>query len=84
MAPVTREQALAAGREVSDLVALVVDSTPNKEQIGQFVSEGFQVVQAVGAIGIPQEHKAAVALNIAEGVLNGINTKVAEFMLPAG
>jgi len=82
-ATVTRESAMKAGRELSDLAALAVDQTPNKEQLGEFVSESFQAVQAVAAIGIPKEHKAAVMTNIAEGFLNGLNTKVAEFQLPA-
>jgi hypothetical protein len=77
---VTKATVKAAGQEIGDLVSLLLDDVSNKEQIVQFATEGFQAVQALAAIGIPTEHKQAVATNLVEAILARLDEKV--FVLP--
>lgn len=65
-----------AGKELGDLVRLVVDDVSNTRQIAQFMAEGLEAVKAIAAIGIPAEHKAAVASHIAEQILKSLNESV--------
>ena len=77
---VTKASVKAAGQEIGDLVALLLDDISNKEQVVQFATEGFQAVQAVAAVGIPASDRQAVATNLVEAVLARLNEKV--FILP--
>jgi len=73
---VTKETVEKAGQEIGDLVVLVLDDVSNREQLAQFTVEGFQAVQAVAGIGIPTEHKAAVASHLLEKILARVNERV--------
>jgi len=80
---VTRDQAVLAGREVADLIALIVDKTPNRQQLQEFFAEGFQAVNAVASVAIPSGgQRAAVISHIAEGILSRLNESVAALKLP--
>ncbi len=83
---ITREQALNAGRELSDLVGLVIDQVPNSQQLGDFFKEGTEASRTIIGIArteIPEGKKPAVGTNIVEGFLNGMNTRVEQFILPS-
>jgi len=79
---VTKQQVKKAGSEIGDLAVLLVDKTSNREQLGQFMTEGFQAVQALAAIGVPQENRAAIASHLAEAILAKLNSEV--LVLPEG
>lgn len=66
-------QAKQAGREIGDLIVLLVDFTPNKEQLQSFIAEGFQAAMAVGSEPFTSEQKDRVVTHIAEGLLSRIN-----------
>jgi hypothetical protein len=72
---VTKQTVQAAGEELGNLVCLLIDGTPNREQIVQFATEGFQAVQALAAIGIPTSNREAVVTNLVEGILRRVNEK---------
>jgi len=69
----TAEQCLKAGNELGDLVNLLLDEISNKEQITDFAKDGFEAVQALAAVGIPAENKAAVASHVMEGLQHRVN-----------
>jgi hypothetical protein len=72
----TKQQVQAAGKEIGKLIVLVLDGTPNKDQIVQFATEGFVAVQALAAIGIPKANIPAIASNLLEGVLEEVNADI--------
>ena len=78
----TKQEALQAGREVGDIIVLLVDDIPNKDQISQLVSEGFQAAMAVAGSDITGDKKAAVLSHIGQGVMERVNEKVAALQLP--
>ena len=78
---VTKQSVRKAGHEIGDLVVLVIDQVPNRQQITQFTTEGFEAITAIAAVGIPKEEKAAVATHLAEAILERLNETV--LTLPA-
>ncbi len=69
----TKTVVQTAGEELGDLINLILDGTPNKEQIVQFATEGFQAVQALAAVGIPATDKLKVVTNLLEGLIRKVN-----------
>ena len=84
MAP-TAQGTMKIGKDMSDVVALAVDSTPNSEQLFAFFKEGSELSKGLIALSgdeIPEEKRAAVLLHIARGFLEGITTHVEQYKLP--
>lgn len=78
----TKQEAIQAGREVADIIVLLVDEIPNKNQLSQLVTEGFQAAMAIASSDITGDKKAAVISHIGQGVIEGLNAKVAALQLP--
>ena len=72
---VTKQLVQGAGEEIGDLLVMVVDETPNAQQLGQFLTEGIQAVTALAQVGIPTSQREAVVRNILEGALRRVNEK---------
>lgn len=73
---VTKETVRNAGGELGEMITLVLDGTPNKEQITEFATKGFAAVQALAAMGIPKENLPKVATNLVESILAKLNETV--------
>lgn len=80
MAEITRSVAVQAGSELADLIGLLIDDVPNKEQLGEVVQAAAAVL-TVARTEIPEDKRVAVAMNVLEGIIGGLNTKVARFQL---
>lgn len=77
----SKQEALQAGREVGDIIVLMVDEIPNRQQLSQLVTEGFQAAMAVAGSDITGSQRAAVLSHIGQGVLERLNEKVAALQL---
>lgn len=63
---------LDAGGQIGDVIVLMTDDIPNKQQAGEIFAESFEAVQAARSIGSDVSQRDA-QLAITEGVLHRLN-----------
>jgi len=72
---VTKASVHKAGHELGDLLVLVIDETPNSQQLTEFTTQGFEAFRALASVGIPKDNREAIARNLVEALLNRVNEK---------
>ncbi len=80
----TKQQALDAGREIGNIVVMLLDETDNSQQIVQILNEGM----GIGKFGYqlyagqnPTEI-AGVSTHVIQGILEVLNTQLGALKLP--
>lgn len=73
---VKKETVTRAGDALGDVIVLLVDETPNAQQLREFFDGTVKAVQGLAAVGIPKQDRAAVASHLAERILSRVNEKI--------
>ena len=68
------------GRRIGATVTLAFDEVPNRQQLTEFATGTFSMIQAASDVGYSKEQRAAGIANVAKGILDELTDTV--FKLP--